>query len=173
MVQLLRPHYINMLDYLSMFLKKTDVKFQQVGIVTIFKLKQGLYTASEGAESITWCYQSSSLAIRGSYPALCCLPLQMQSFHCCWWTVSWRFSSGRCMHRWRKLDGCSEWFIPHPRHLLTHDCLSTDTERCAQRGLYKAFTFIHCTKSCVLCWVLILLFYISVFIFTVNKLGKK
>lgn len=47
MAQLLRPHYINMLDYLLVFLKKTDVKFQQLGIVTIFNLKEGLYSLSK------------------------------------------------------------------------------------------------------------------------------
>lgn len=52
MLQLLRPNYINMLDYLSMFLKKTDVKFQQLGIVTIFKLKKGLYSLSKFVHSI-------------------------------------------------------------------------------------------------------------------------
>ncbi|XP_076604841.1 uncharacterized protein LOC143331641 [Chaetodon auriga] len=40
MVQLLRPHYLNMLDYLLVFLKNKDVKFQQLGIVTIFNLKK-------------------------------------------------------------------------------------------------------------------------------------
>lgn len=42
-VQLLRPHYTNMLEYLLVFLKKKDVKFQQLGMVTIFNLKKGLY----------------------------------------------------------------------------------------------------------------------------------
>ncbi|XP_044022866.1 vacuolar protein 8-like isoform X2 [Siniperca chuatsi] len=40
MVQLLRPHYITMLEYLLVFLKNKDVKFQQLGIVTIFNLKK-------------------------------------------------------------------------------------------------------------------------------------
>nr|XP_046268781.1 vacuolar protein 8-like [Scatophagus argus] len=40
MIQLLRPHYINMLDYLLAFLREKDVKFQQLGIVTIFNLKK-------------------------------------------------------------------------------------------------------------------------------------
>ncbi|XP_073340594.1 uncharacterized protein [Pagrus major] len=39
-VQLLRPHYITMLDYLLVYLKQKDVKFQQLGIVTIFNLKK-------------------------------------------------------------------------------------------------------------------------------------
>ncbi|KAM6916846.1 uncharacterized protein PEZ65_012772 [Lycodopsis pacificus] len=40
MVQLLRPHYITMLEYLLVFLKKKDVKLQQLGIVTVFNLKK-------------------------------------------------------------------------------------------------------------------------------------
>ncbi|KAM9341520.1 uncharacterized protein ABDE67_015170 [Symphorus nematophorus] len=40
MVQLLRPHYITMLNYLLVFLKKKDVKFQHLSIVTIFNLKK-------------------------------------------------------------------------------------------------------------------------------------
>ncbi|XP_063765755.1 uncharacterized protein LOC134882030 isoform X3 [Eleginops maclovinus] len=39
MVQLLRPHYVTMLQYLSAFLKNKDVKLQQLGMVTIFNLK--------------------------------------------------------------------------------------------------------------------------------------
>ncbi|XP_041810152.1 vacuolar protein 8-like isoform X1 [Chelmon rostratus] len=39
-VQLLRPHYVTMLDYLLAFLQKKDVKFQQLGIVTILNLKK-------------------------------------------------------------------------------------------------------------------------------------
>lgn len=45
-VQLLRPHYVTMLDYLLAFLQKKDVKFQQLGIVTILNLKKGLYSLS-------------------------------------------------------------------------------------------------------------------------------
>lgn len=41
--QLLRPHYITMSEYLLVFLKNKDVKFQHLGIVTVFKLKKGLY----------------------------------------------------------------------------------------------------------------------------------
>ncbi|XP_051251872.1 uncharacterized protein LOC127361353 [Dicentrarchus labrax] len=40
MVQLLRPHYVAMLDYLLVFLQKKDVKFQQLSIVTLFNLKK-------------------------------------------------------------------------------------------------------------------------------------
>ncbi|KAK2826548.1 hypothetical protein Q5P01_020762 [Channa striata] len=40
MVQLLRPHYITMSDYLLVFLQKKDVKFQQLVITTIFNLKK-------------------------------------------------------------------------------------------------------------------------------------
>ncbi|KAG7509862.1 vacuolar protein 8-like [Solea senegalensis] len=36
---MLRPHYVTMSQYLLLFLKKEDVKFQQLGIVTIFTLK--------------------------------------------------------------------------------------------------------------------------------------
>ena len=43
MVQLLRPHYVTMLDYLLVFLRKKDVKFQHLSIVTVFNLKKGLY----------------------------------------------------------------------------------------------------------------------------------
>lgn len=32
-----------MLDYLLVYLRQKDVKFQQLGIVTIFNLKKGLY----------------------------------------------------------------------------------------------------------------------------------
>ncbi|XP_044230260.1 vacuolar protein 8-like [Thunnus albacares] len=38
--QLLRPHYITMSEYLLVFLKNKDVKFQHLGIVTIFNLKK-------------------------------------------------------------------------------------------------------------------------------------
>ncbi|XP_008285681.1 vacuolar protein 8-like [Stegastes partitus] len=38
--QLLKPHYITMSKYLLVFLKKKDVKFQQLGIATIFNLKK-------------------------------------------------------------------------------------------------------------------------------------
>ncbi|XP_033981697.1 vacuolar protein 8-like, partial [Trematomus bernacchii] len=38
-VQLLKPHYVTMLEYLSVFLKNKDLKFQQLGIVTISNLK--------------------------------------------------------------------------------------------------------------------------------------
>ncbi|KAK9534081.1 hypothetical protein VZT92_009154 [Zoarces viviparus] len=40
MAQLLRPHYITMLEYLLVFLKKKDVKLQQLGILTVFNLKK-------------------------------------------------------------------------------------------------------------------------------------
>ncbi|XP_060918965.1 uncharacterized protein LOC132993255 [Labrus mixtus] len=40
MAQFLRPHYIDMLDYLLVFLQKKDVKFQQLAIVTTFNLKK-------------------------------------------------------------------------------------------------------------------------------------
>ncbi|XP_059209892.1 uncharacterized protein LOC131988697 [Centropristis striata] len=40
MFQLLRPYYITMMEYLLVYLKKKDVKFQHLGIVTIFNLKQ-------------------------------------------------------------------------------------------------------------------------------------
>ncbi|KAK1893868.1 Bifunctional glutamine synthetase adenylyltransferase/adenylyl-removing enzyme [Dissostichus eleginoides] len=39
-VQLLKPHYVTMLEYLSVFLKNKDLKFQQLGIVTISNLKK-------------------------------------------------------------------------------------------------------------------------------------
>ncbi|KAM7376199.1 hypothetical protein PAMP_005942 [Pampus punctatissimus] len=39
-IQLLRPHYITMSEYLVVFLKNKDVKFQHLGIVTIFNLKK-------------------------------------------------------------------------------------------------------------------------------------
>ncbi|KAI4799194.1 hypothetical protein KUCAC02_017865 [Chaenocephalus aceratus] len=38
-VQLLKPHYVAMLEYLSVFLKNKDLKFQQLGLVTISNLK--------------------------------------------------------------------------------------------------------------------------------------
>ncbi|XP_051808971.1 uncharacterized protein LOC127535330 [Acanthochromis polyacanthus] len=40
MFQMLKPHYITMSKYLLAFLKKKDVKFQQLGIATIFNLKK-------------------------------------------------------------------------------------------------------------------------------------
>lgn len=40
---LLRPHYSTVSQYLLVFLQKKDVKFQQLGIVTIFNLKKGLF----------------------------------------------------------------------------------------------------------------------------------
>ncbi|KAL6105307.1 uncharacterized protein ACO6RY_06867 [Pungitius sinensis] len=40
MVLLLRPHYINMLEYLLVFLKKKDVKLQHLCIITVFNLKK-------------------------------------------------------------------------------------------------------------------------------------
>ncbi|KAM8913701.1 LOW QUALITY PROTEIN: uncharacterized protein AB9W97_005864 [Spinachia spinachia] len=40
MVLLLRPHYITMLEYLLVFLKKKDVKLQPLCIVTVFNLKK-------------------------------------------------------------------------------------------------------------------------------------
>ncbi|XP_068437192.1 uncharacterized protein [Clinocottus analis] len=40
MVQVLRPHYVSVLQYLLLFLKKKDVKLQQLGIVTVFNLKK-------------------------------------------------------------------------------------------------------------------------------------
>ncbi|XP_078134169.1 uncharacterized protein LOC144535515 isoform X2 [Sander vitreus] len=40
MVQLLRPHYTTMVQYLLVFLQNKDVKFQQLGIATIFNLKK-------------------------------------------------------------------------------------------------------------------------------------
>lgn len=42
-IQLLRPHYTAVSEYLLLFLKKQDVNFQQLGIVTILNLKKGLY----------------------------------------------------------------------------------------------------------------------------------
>ncbi|XP_054470267.1 uncharacterized protein LOC129103706 [Anoplopoma fimbria] len=39
-IQLLRSHYILMLEYLLVFLKKKDVKLQQLGIITVFNLKK-------------------------------------------------------------------------------------------------------------------------------------
>lgn len=112
-----------------------------------------LYAASETTAPIKWCNQSrcpkTNLSpSRSSYPALCCLPLQMQSFQCCWWTMSWRFSSGRFMHRWRKPDGCSEWFSLHPRRLLTHDKLRDVHSVGCTRHLHS------CTvrTNSVLCW---------------------
>ncbi|KAK5917358.1 hypothetical protein CgunFtcFv8_012255 [Champsocephalus gunnari] len=38
-LQLLKPHYVAMLEYLSEFLKNKDLKFQQLGLVTISNLK--------------------------------------------------------------------------------------------------------------------------------------
>ncbi|KAI4793295.1 hypothetical protein KUCAC02_032819 [Chaenocephalus aceratus] len=38
-VQLLKPHYVAMLEYLSVFLKNKDLKFQQLGLVTISNLQ--------------------------------------------------------------------------------------------------------------------------------------
>lgn len=43
MIRLLKPHYISISKYLLGFLKKKDVKFQQLGVVTIFNLKKGLH----------------------------------------------------------------------------------------------------------------------------------
>lgn len=43
MVLLLRPHYITMLEYLLVFLKKKDVKLQHLCIVTVLNLKKGLH----------------------------------------------------------------------------------------------------------------------------------
>ncbi len=54
-VQLLRPHYITMLEYLLVFLKRKDVKFQQLGMVTIFNLKKGLYSLYTHIFSIWVC----------------------------------------------------------------------------------------------------------------------
>lgn len=39
MIRLLKPHYTSISKYLLGFLKKKDVKFQQLGVVTIFNLK--------------------------------------------------------------------------------------------------------------------------------------
>ncbi|GLD47816.1 vacuolar protein 8-like protein [Lates japonicus] len=39
-ISLLRPHYIAMSEYLLVFLKKKDVKFQHLGIIAIFNLKK-------------------------------------------------------------------------------------------------------------------------------------
>ncbi|KAM9709011.1 uncharacterized protein ACNS7B_001115 isoform 2-T2 [Menidia menidia] len=39
-IQLLRPHYLTMSKYLLFFLKHEDVKFQQLGLVTVQKLKR-------------------------------------------------------------------------------------------------------------------------------------
>ncbi|XP_071058817.1 uncharacterized protein [Pseudochaenichthys georgianus] len=38
-VQLLKPHYVAMLEYLAVFLKNKDLKFQQLGLVTISNLQ--------------------------------------------------------------------------------------------------------------------------------------
>ncbi|XP_034072064.1 vacuolar protein 8-like [Gymnodraco acuticeps] len=38
-LQLLKPHYVAMLEYLSVFLQNKDLKFQQLGLVTISNLK--------------------------------------------------------------------------------------------------------------------------------------
>ncbi|XP_029317274.1 vacuolar protein 8-like [Cottoperca gobio] len=58
MFQLLRPHYIPVLEYLSGFLKEKDVKFQQLGIATIFNLqKDGDFSsllADSEAEAQLW-----------------------------------------------------------------------------------------------------------------------
>lgn len=43
MIRLLKPHYTSISKYLLGFLKKKDVKFQQLGVVTIFNLKKGLH----------------------------------------------------------------------------------------------------------------------------------
>lgn len=43
-MRLLRPHYVTMSKYLLVFLKEKDVKFQQLGIAAIAKLKEGLFT---------------------------------------------------------------------------------------------------------------------------------
>ncbi|XP_026195218.1 vacuolar protein 8-like [Anabas testudineus] len=40
MVELLRPHYMSMSEYLLAFLQKKDVKFQQLVIITILNLKK-------------------------------------------------------------------------------------------------------------------------------------
>ncbi|KAM7403457.1 hypothetical protein PAMA_004084 [Pampus argenteus] len=40
LIELLRPHYVTMSEYLEVFLKNKDVKFQHLGIVTIFNLKK-------------------------------------------------------------------------------------------------------------------------------------
>uniref|UniRef100_A0A3B4FK64 Vacuolar protein 8 n=1 Tax=Pundamilia nyererei TaxID=303518 RepID=A0A3B4FK64_9CICH len=40
MIRLLKPHYTSISKYLLGFLKKKDVKFQQLGVVTIFNLKK-------------------------------------------------------------------------------------------------------------------------------------
>uniref|UniRef100_A0A3B4WAA0 Vacuolar protein 8 n=1 Tax=Seriola lalandi dorsalis TaxID=1841481 RepID=A0A3B4WAA0_SERLL len=39
-IRLLRPHYTTMSEYLLVFLKMKDVKFQQLGIITIFNLRK-------------------------------------------------------------------------------------------------------------------------------------
>ncbi|KAM8737893.1 uncharacterized protein AB9X84_022793 isoform 3-T3 [Acanthopagrus schlegelii] len=39
-LHLLRPHYSTMLDYLLVYLRQKDVKFQHLGIVTVFNLKK-------------------------------------------------------------------------------------------------------------------------------------
>ncbi|XP_034096157.1 vacuolar protein 8-like [Gymnodraco acuticeps] len=40
-LQLLKPHYVAMLEYLSVLLQNKDLKFQQLGLVTISNLKTG------------------------------------------------------------------------------------------------------------------------------------
>lgn len=42
MVELLRPHYMSLSEYLLAFLQKKDVKFQQLVIITILNLKKGI-----------------------------------------------------------------------------------------------------------------------------------
>lgn len=42
-VDLLRPHYPAISAYVLAFLKKQEVRFQQLGIVTLCSLKKGLY----------------------------------------------------------------------------------------------------------------------------------
>nr|XP_033935801.1 vacuolar protein 8-like isoform X2 [Pseudochaenichthys georgianus] len=46
-VQLLKPHYVAMLEYLAVFLKNKDLKFQQLGLVTISNLQTGLYSTEQ------------------------------------------------------------------------------------------------------------------------------
>uniref|UniRef100_A0A3Q0SDH1 Vacuolar protein 8 n=1 Tax=Amphilophus citrinellus TaxID=61819 RepID=A0A3Q0SDH1_AMPCI len=111
-IRLLKPHYTAMSKYLLRFLKQ-DVKFQQLGIATILNLQKGLhllciYLGTENAATILLSL-SKIIIICHCKSYLCALyglPLQMETFHLCWLTVSWTFSCGRYMSRQRKPDSC-------------------------------------------------------------------
>ncbi|XP_040056199.2 uncharacterized protein LOC120833278 [Gasterosteus aculeatus] len=65
MVLLLRPHYITMLEYLLVFLKKKDVKLQHLCIVTVLNLKKdgGFLCLLAGSELEAQLCKGSNMAV--------------------------------------------------------------------------------------------------------------